>query len=108
MLNSNLGNISRYVLNECFDLFELTIHPAYRYYNFQELKEKLEVEKEKNERINLADAAAQNSAQILEQTQASTHIGAGLLVITHVVYLIIGVFSIIASGLMDIYDRVES
>lgn len=73
----------------------------------QELKQELANEQEKNKRIDLTEAAAQKSSQILEQTQASTHLGAGLLVITHVVYLIIGVFSILASGLMDVYDRVE-
>ena len=74
----------------------------------QELKKELSCEQEKTKKINLTEAAAQKSSLILEQTQASTHMGAGLLVITHVVYLIIGVFSILASGLMNVYDRIES
>lgn len=74
----------------------------------QELKRELAIEKEKSKEMNLTDAAAEKSAQILEQTQASTHIGAGLLVITHVVYFIISIFSILASGLMEVYHYVES
>jgi hypothetical protein len=74
----------------------------------QELEKELAREQEKNKKVNLTEAAAQKSSQILEQTKASTHVGAGLLVLTHVVYLMIGVFSILASGLMDVYDRIES
>ena len=73
----------------------------------QLLKQELEIQREKAKNVNLAEAAAQRSATLLDETQASTHVGAGLLVITHMVYLMIGVFSIVATGLTTLYDKVE-
>jgi nucleoside recognition membrane protein YjiH len=73
----------------------------------QLLKQELEIQREKAKNVNLAEAAAQRSAILLDQTQASTHVGAGLLVVTHMVYLMIGIFSIVATGLTSLYDKVE-
>jgi hypothetical protein len=73
----------------------------------QLLKQELEIQREMAKNVNLAEAAAQRSAILLDQTQASTHVGAGLLVVTHMVYLMIGIFSIVATGLTSLYDKVE-
>ena len=62
----------------------------------QALKEALE----KNARLDLAEAAAAKSAQILSETKARTTLGHGLLVTTHLIYLMIGVLSVLASGLL--------
>jgi len=66
----------------------------------QALKEALE----KNARLDLAEAAAAKSAQVLKETQARTALGHGLLVTTHVIYLMIGMLSVLATGLLTLVN----
>ena len=68
--------------------------------HLQALKEALD----KNARLDLAEAAAAKSAQILSETKARTALGHGLLVTTHIVYLMIGMLSILATGLLTLVN----
>ena len=66
----------------------------------QALKEALE----KNARLDLAEAAASKSAQILNETKARTSLGQGLLVTTQIIYLVIGMLSVLATGLLTLVN----
>lgn len=92
------GNIdvrgSARVSNPRCSLLTLTDHPP------QALKRALE----KNARLDLADAAAAKSAQILSETKARTSLGQGLLVITQIIYLMIGMLSMLATGLLALVN----
>lgn len=80
-----------------------------RFLSFMQLlKQEIAIQQERSQQKNLAEAAAEKSAQLLQQTQARTHVGAGVLVITHMVYLLIGIFSVLATGLVGLYDRIEA
>ena len=68
--------------------------------HLQALKEALD----KNARLDLAEAAAAKSAQIMSETKARTALGHGLLVTTHIVYLMIGMLSILATGLLTLVN----
>jgi hypothetical protein len=74
----------------------------------QLLKKEIAIQQERSQQKNLAEAAAEKSAQLLQQMQARTHVGAGVLVIAHMVYLLIGIFSVLATALIGRYDRIEA
>lgn len=73
----------------------------------QNLKQKIVDDKENASKQNLAEIAAQQSARILEETKARSQLGSGVLILTHVVYLMIGVLSVLACGLHELALRID-
>lgn len=73
----------------------------------QELQDALEKEKAKEDERSLAEIAAERSAKALRETQASTQVGSGLMVVTQLVYLAIGVFAVLASTLQVLVVQIE-
>jgi len=73
----------------------------------QNLKMKIAEDKENANKQNLAEIAAQQSARILEETKARSQLGSGVLILTHVVYLMVGVLSVLACGLHELALRID-